>query len=411
MKRLTKNLALAALATATLVGTASADRRTGLGGNFLIEDQTDLYSFPQLVLDYKNTVNVTFGDSQGEGSAFLTFGKRGGGKTAFGVLVNRGDVGQGLGGGVTGLDHERGMIFGNPGIPYNGNKYSNAGHEPATMVDLVFGMKLGGKNKLGFRLGIGNGGFNDGNGTEYGETTLRLTGGFGFGGSKLNGNLALDLGVGTGTAIPVKGAKEQSVFGFSANVLGRVYMRMNKDLDLGILGNLGFSTLGGDNKDDQDSFTTFGILAGAGPVYTIGDKKTGSTIAGYAMLGYNMRSQDPSEKGNNDKVSMSTVTLPGVRLAFEHPIVEWLYFRAGAEYTWMINGASPESGDGPSARGDHANAMLDGGASFGWNAGLGLKVGDFRFDGALSHGWLNEGPALLGDNSKLFVLSSASYSW
>lgn len=405
MTRLTKNLALAALATVTFTSTAMADRRTGMAGNFLIEDRDDIFTFPQLVLKYKNMVGFDFGGAQGTGNGVLTVGK---GKTAFGILVNRTDAGSPMGAApLTSIDHELGQTGGLGRIPNPGQYGNNTG--ATTIVDFLFGTKLGSKN-LGFRFGLGHGGLSqpDSDSAE-GETMLRLSGGITLPGSAMRGDLGFDIGLGFGSNQD-NDNDGQSIFGLSIGANGRFYKKMTDNMDLGILGHIGFGTVSTTDADADDgaSAINFNLLGGFGPVFKIGD----STVAGYGIVGFQMQSIDPSTEGEDDASSFSQITLPGFRIAFEHPIVEWLYFRAGTEYTWRITSGGNEASDGESAGGRGAITNGAPSGTFGWNAGLGVKFGNFRFDGALSHGWLNNGPNFVsGAQGPLFVLSSATFTW
>lgn len=406
MTRLTKNLALAALATVTFTSTALADRRTGMAGNFLIEDRDDIFTFPQLVLKYKNMVGLDFGGAQNSGNGVLTVGK---GKTAFGIIVNRPDAAQTMGSSVlNNIDHELGQTSGIGRIPNASQNYFTNGTGATTIVDFLFGTKLGSKN-LGFRFGLGHGGLSqpDSDSAE-GETTLRLSGGLTLPGSAMRGDIAFDIGLAFGSNVDNDNDGE-SAFALGINGTGRFYKKMTDNMDLGILGNIGFSTASNTNNDadDSSSAVNFNLLGGFGPVFKIG----GSTVAGYGIVGFQLQSQDPSADGEDDASSYSQITLPGFRIAFEHPIVEWLYFRAGTEYTWRIVSGGNEASDGESAGGRGAvNGNTAG--TYGWNAGLGVKFGNFRFDGALSHAWLNNGPNFIsGAQGPLFVLSSATFTW
>jgi hypothetical protein len=50
--------------------------------------------------------------------------------------------------------------------------------------------------------------------------------------------------------------------------------------------------------------------------------------------------------------------------------------------------------------------------AFGWNAGLGVVIDDFRFDGSLQHGFVTGGPDFIGGTSPGFLaIASLSYNF
>ena len=54
-------ISLAAAFVLTVASQANADRRTGLHGNQLIKDVTDIATFPQAASNYKNLVRIDMG--------------------------------------------------------------------------------------------------------------------------------------------------------------------------------------------------------------------------------------------------------------------------------------------------------------------------------------------------------------
>lgn len=406
--RLTKTISIAALTTLAFAGPAMADRRTGLGGNILIEDRDDIFIFPQLVLKYKNMVGMDYNGSQGSGNGVLTFGK---GKTAFGILVNRADAGQPLS--PYSLDYELGQNGGMAPVltqPAPGGSNFTA---PSTIVDFVFGTKMGNKN-LGFRVALGHGGNTTTAGGDDaegdGQTVLRVGGGVTLPGISMRGDLGFDLNLGFGGDL--NGGDDNASglhFGLGGNA--RFYKKMTDTMDMGIIGALGFSQTNATNTSDgadsdTASRTMLNLLGGFGPVYHKGN----TTVAGYGVVGLMYQATEPSTETDDDIQTRTEIWLPGFRIAFEHDVLEWLYFRSGMQYTWRLVSASDEPGDNTQSSAGAGGNPGDG--DFGWNAGLGIKVGNFRFDGALSHAFLTNGPDMLGGNAAgTFVQSSATYTW
>ena len=88
-----------------------------------------------------------------------------------------------------------------------------------------------------------------------------------------------------------------------------------------------------------------------------------------------------------------------MKVAAEIPLANWLYIRTGADYRYLITGASRP----PIDASDQSNA-----SSFSWNAGFGFVVDDFRFDGALQHNWLLAGPDFIGGSATGFLAIARS---
>jgi hypothetical protein len=98
-----------------------------------------------------------------------------------------------------------------------------------------------------------------------------------------------------------------------------------------------------------------------------------------------------------------------VHVAAEIPVSDWLFVRTGAEYAFNINGSSTDGGAAGSA--DDTETASNTGA-FNWNAGLGVVVGDFEFDGSLQHGFVTGGPDFIGGTAPGFLaIASLIYNF
>ena len=75
---------------------------------------------------------------------------------------------------------------------------------------------------------------------------------------------------------------------------------------------------------------------GVGPAFRFGRAQ----VAGYGILRVHVQNDDPNSETNSDDVTSHTVVLPGVHMAVEVPIAEWLLVRTGAEYAFNIRGTS-----------------------------------------------------------------------
>ncbi|MFB6352185.1 MAG: hypothetical protein ABEN55_19410, partial [Bradymonadaceae bacterium] len=244
-----------------------------------------------------------------------------------------------------------------------------------------------------------------------------------------------------------------NVLGFGLE--GRLYNELTDRASLGALLDAGVSSMNIDDQSSDDAPTTklstFMLQAGAGPVFTIGGEnpngrarlaqndesrtappsKTSSEtadettrrstteaddqqeesfsqsaeIAGYGVFGYSSLTRDPDDSSQNDEVSATSTIVPGFHLAGEYHVLQWLYLRTGAQYWFAHFSTRQESDQGPDDWGFDNH-------QFGWSAGLGIEVGQFRFDGSFNKGFLRAGPEFLGgDADGLFGSVAAQYAW
>ena len=277
--------------------------------------------------------------------------------------------------------------------------------QPHTLFDVIMAFPLGGRNKLGFRLGIANGGNSQspdgGDESVASETAVRLQGGLSFPGSSFSADLGVEIGFHTGSDTD-GGDLVDSGSAFVLQLKGRGFSRMSEKLDLGLIAELGFAN--GSVVNDPGEFTkttsSFALVAGAGPTYKLGK----STVNGHAVLGFGNNVHEPNTEGDDDIQTHTQILLPGVRMSLETPIIEeYLFFRTGMEYVWISHTHTVEVGD--------VNTDREGSPGFGWDAGFGLVLGKFKFDGALSHSWLTAMPTAIGGGGAMFFLASASYDW
>lgn len=90
--RITSRLLSAGIVTAMLFAfTANANaqsRRSSLHGSLVLEDVTDAYFMPQLLIKYRNLMQIDMGTTADQGSGLLIFGTD---AMAFGIVAHRGD--------------------------------------------------------------------------------------------------------------------------------------------------------------------------------------------------------------------------------------------------------------------------------------------------------------------------------
>lgn len=402
----------------TVVGIQDADaaRRDSLAGNRLIEDRDDVFAYPQLVVEHTNLAAFEYGFNEQSGNGLLIMGND---RFGFGVAIHRGDL---FDNETFPYDDGTGALTDVPNL-LDTNPVGVSFSQPGTAVDLFAGFDLG-AGLAGGRLVIGRG-YTETNPPNVSEdsnsqTYFMLQGGF-----SLAGPLVLDssLRLVYSTGEVVSGGdtvSDGSFFRLGASVRG--YTGLAGAMELGFLGDISYDTVSADQQGAvtvEGEADNFNIQGGAGPVWEIGED---TTIAGYGVLGFQTSSVDAN---TNDDASLSVnqAILPGFHLAADIQLAEWLYFRSGAQYMWSTISATQEtaagdvegslsgsSGDFPTI--DPAATTTPSPGGFGWSAGIGIEVDNFRFDGSFQRGFLLNGPDFIGGNTGgLFTLASAEYAW
>lgn len=399
-------LGVAGAFMATAIPEADASRRASLAENRLVEDRNDVYLFPQLVVDYSNLIVFDYGAAEGAGSGLFLFGDD---AMAFGIGVYRGDVTE-----PNLFPYQLGHTnLGSIGNPLPGFE------QPHTVLDLFGGFDLGG-SLAGGRLTFANGSDRfvnlDNEVTSESQTFIGATLGF-----SLVDDLRLDTGLrlqfATGN---ITVADDTAVTGssFLVGVTARGFTPMTADMDLGFLADIYFqsssATVIGDDELDIPDFTqgdsTFALAVGAGPSFDINEV---ATIAGYGVLGIARATIDPDVDETDDRTFLTQTVLPGVHIAGDFQIREWLYFRSGMQYNFSTNSQTQEFDpeDFPDADRDTTVASFRD-SGFAWRAGIGVESGGFFLDGTFQQGFILNGPDFLGGaGGGLFSMVSAGYSW
>ncbi len=398
---------IALIASSFILSVAHADRRTSLGGNMLIPDRDDVFVYPQLAVKnkYNHSLSLDFGANNTSGNALLIAGPDK--KSAIAVALHRSDSILSLGGGSYNGSPELGMISNSiaPVIFPSGDSVT-----PLNIADLMYAMKMG-KNKLGFRLGFvgqGNSATNDGDHVS-GESVfgLRLSAGYSIG---KKGDFVLDFSniMGSRTSGEDEDVTEDAGF-MSVHVGGRYYLSQKKGFKLGTLFDINFANFSGTTypamgDDVANSTSIFGLQAGFGPVYSGKVDGKSYQVAFHGHFGVSSINTEPNDQADDDEISNLNVMFPGFNVAMEYQLLEWLVFRSGANYSHVINNSETTTPGG-----DDAVVSSNGDAAFGWNAGFGFLMGNFRIDGTLSEGFVTSGPQFLGGNTGgLFALVSAT---
>jgi hypothetical protein len=382
----------ALLGCVSLCSRARADaRRAGLAGSLLIEDREDVYFFPQRLVAYPNLVALSYGADGGSGSGLLTLGA---GDSVFAVALHRGDVQAPHGYSDANALSGPSSLFA-PDLTL----------APATIVDLLFGTDLGG-GELGFRLAFGSGASTTtAADMDTGVSDTFIMGELGYGWGTRHETARVDLSAGLALDMASQEAAGTDVasgtyFGLSG--LMRAYFPVDQTLELGVLANVGMNNnaFADETIPGDPARTELGIDLGAGlgPVLQF-DRVS---IAAYGILSGHIASEDPYSEVDGDESSALTVLIPGVHLALEVPLSDWLLVRSGAQYSFNLQSTSDPADAGTSQRS----------GSFGWNAGLGVVIDDFRFDGSLQHGFVTGGPDFIGGTGQGFLaVASLSYSF
>lgn len=380
---------------AAVSSTAHADRRTGMAGNLLIEDKDDLYFFPNLTSTYRNMVSLDYGATDSQGNAVLTLGNA---DMAYGVALHRGDV---LTPQLVARNSEIGYLGGPPALFPAITTPGGMPQAPATIVDFLLAT-----GPIGIRAAIGRGveSVTDGAGNVTNSSNTFLMGEFGWGNGGVRGQ-STRLDVSGSLLLNLAGQTmndDDTLSGTNIGVSGllRAYLPQDEQLDLGVLANLGINSnsLSNDVTDDSSSTLGFTLGGGVGPAFRFG----AAQVAAYATLRFGYSTFDPSSDGDNDESGTLSVVIPGVNIATEIPLNDWFVVRTGAQYDWNLSDTS-----GP----DDAGSGSQNGV-FGWNAGLGVIIDQFRFDGALQQGFVTGGPDFIGGTGGgFFAIASLTYSF
>ncbi len=385
---------------AAVASTAQADRRTGMAGNLLIEDKDDVYFFPQLTSTYRNLISVDYGPTDDTGNALLTLGDQ---DFAFGVALHRTDAQTPW---FVGRNTELGGLMPNapPSVfqPPNiaGGVAGSITQGPATVVDLLLAT-----GSLGFRLAFGRSFTGTTDGDSISNTYLMGEVGWGTGTRgtdtriDLSGSVLLDF---AGTTAAPMGDDATSGTAIGVNGLIRAYSPVDATMDLGFLGRLGINSVSlaaSAAPEPADKLLNFYLGGGVGPAFRFGPAQ----VAGYGVINFDYRSEDPNsetddEAGENGAIG---IIIPGVHLAAEVALTDWFQVRTGAEYSFTI---TDTSGPGMGGSGDQSG-------NFGWNAGLGVIVDQFRFDGALQSGFVTNGPNFIGGGTGFLAIASLTYNF
>lgn len=356
-----KKLVLALIATAFVVSVADAQtaRRAGMDGNPLIEDHDDVYIYPQKAQSKYNQNRVKFDmDANGSNSGTLFSGN---GDAAWGVAINK---------------------LGDDAVS-DGNY-----REAVQTFDAFWSTKSGGAD-MGLRVGFASGSESQGD-AESSNMDINLAAGYSRDSESASHDIALNVDYGMGE---VKDSIEGTGLGLGVNYRGYLKNKAGNNVDLGIIANVGMgsSTDTPEVGDDAENKSLGGAI-GAGPVFRAG----ASTVALLAGVGYFSN----TDAEDNENVA---IFLPGVNVAFESPMNDWMTFRGGIGYTKAMTTNTPDVGD--------ESQDTNGGTTYA--LGLSAQWEKLTFDIALNRDFLINGPHVLTGTPTANWASqaSATFEW
>lgn len=397
-------LVTSATVLATVMPEAEGARRASLAESRLVLDLNDVYLYPQTVAQHNNLARFDYGLVDSSGSGLALFGDD---EMALGVGIFRGDL--------LGWRYFFPHDATHPNLGNIINPLAETGIVgPSTIADLFGGMEVG-EGLLGARLSLGQG-VDTVIDLEDEKSGDRQT----FFGTTIGYSLVHVFRLDTSVTFQLSSGNqfvEDDEIIVDANSLlvglsGRAYAPMTEDVELGLLADVVYSTTNWDEQDPfdedettQQSISTVLATAGAGPVYEL----DGSTVAAYGILGHVRTTIDPDVDEDDNRLHSSVTVLPGVHLAADVQLRDWLYFRSGLQYSFDVLRETQEFDIDDTDRDDTVASARD--DQFGWRAGMGVEYEDFTVDGAFQAGFITNGPAFLGGDGVggMFTMVSASY--
>jgi hypothetical protein len=425
-RNLTLCLAAALVASFAFAPSAQADRRSSLGGNLLIEDQDDVFIFPHTALKYNRLFSIDLATSGGStpplnnaaqglgGNASFIFGDE---TLALGVATRRGDQFGALPQAYYGFG-DMDIVDGPTGL----NLWPTDSEfvMPMQWVDVLAAFDLGG-SPLGVRLSLTHTSDsteedNDGNVNVASQsgTGVNVLVGYGIKGD-FNLDLAAELTVGLQSNIDDPSGENNSTVQNittlpSLSLMARGNTPLAKGVDLGVIGLLDFRSvsreddLPGDTPKMGYARSTFGLDAGAGPIYKVNNKFTIST---YATVGFRLDSEDPNTNDDveNDQSSDLSFLLPQLRMSGEFRVFDWLLLRTGAQFGYAFVLGSQEAGDNAEISTTQSQSF------YRWIAGVGIDLGNLQLNGTFNAPFVLTGPNFIGGGTDMFAMLNVTYDF
>lgn len=428
MSRLIRCLVVVVAAGAVLITglpEAESARSASLADSRLITDKNDIYTFPQVGVEHTQQLSLDYGIESQSGSGLAILGDE---DLAFGIGVHKGDLldrrfsfphaapavdGDGI---SQGFQTRGGQRLGSPTEPF-AEIGPDGAMAPHTMVDL-FGSADLGAGLVGGRLSLGTGGNitnnTDGQNIGASQTFGALTLGYSLTGDfRLDTSLTAQLHLGSevneaaGDSMMIREGEGHSFLISNSN---RAFLNLDEGLDIGMLSEFAFRNTGwtnfpheadARNQQDGNQLTLFG---GAGPAYTIEDH---TELALYGIVGLTRDSTDTAADDNDVYAHQwqTRFVLPGVHMAADIEVLDWLFFRSGLQYNYLAMRNGDNQADGQSTQTMRTS-------EFGWRAGIGIETGQLSIDGVFQEGFVTGGPDFLGgQGGGMFTMLSANYEF
>jgi hypothetical protein len=353
----------AALATLVFALPAQSARRDGLNNNVLIEDYNDVFTYPQRAGNALNTNRVRLNHAGGEATDATIFVKKGNGGWGLGVRATQGNV-------------DPTEVKAAP-----------------TMAEFAYS---GGDWGIALRFGMGQFTVDPANDKSNSAMNIGFLAGY-----TIKDTAEIGLGV---TFVSAEDAAEATYTDMEIGLSARGFKKMQNKVSFGWTFDFGFQSGSKSPKmGDEETSSGLSVEAGAGPVYAVGK----GTVALHATLGF-QSAEDTA------KTASSSITIPGVNLAFETPLNDWIDFRAGAGYSFSMTTVTPDGGKDTKI--NHSAGTL-GMAGFepGPTGSMGLTAhwGNLQFDASLNRDFLTNGPYLMTgtETGPWATKVAATYKW
>lgn len=470
MKRVILTFAAVALVGA-YAPSADAARRSSMAGNLLIEDVQDIFFLPHEVVNYVNyvwfdfvtgvdTPSATSGVSSGgeapsagstdtggfdtsDGGTDGSSGLDAGSVTPTGMVASGGLGGPSFGSGgiLFGNAQDRNFGFGIAvhrsdfmGAQLDGSDlgtvfqyHRNAGIEDGEMgrlgistlptlswLDLLIGASVSDNMDLGARLSLGSNlaSSSDIDGDDSGDVrpslsvfSFNFVGSLGYDTDSMALDASVELNLGNWSNTNEVADTEDTASSFGLGLFGRAFFAMSENIDLGVIAQFHTRSRTADLEGDvTNESSALNVGAGVGPVYHIGEV---ATVAAYVTLGLGQAVFNP--EGDDNQSSATAFLFPGVNIAAEWHLLDWLTYRAGLRSRYAFASGEVEA---PGDSGGTASSARS--AEFYWSNGFGFNAleGNFNFDAMLNWPIITGGPHFIsGATADMFAVVSASYTF
>jgi hypothetical protein len=369
-----------------------AARRSSLSGNLLIQDQDDIFFFPHLVSMHNRMVTFDFGPSSTTnwlGSGGMAFGDE---RFTIGLFAHRSD----FLGALQSAYNTRGDID-NVGFDGEIDVPPGVGPNALNWIDVLAGFEAWG-NPWGVRFSVGRNN-DDPNAADIASDVSAFNV---IVGTRLQQWGATDVSVEFSWASEsdqvAAGTTDASPVHFAVGIRHTAADESDA-LFFGWLGEIAYTSGSADftpvpaGPGTSGDFSNLNLVLGAGPVYKPNDR---TNVAMYGTFEYN---QDETDDATVKDTHTESV-IPGWNVAAEVEIASWLQFRSGLRSKFVFFTEEHDFADVNTPDTQDKNNRLD----FDWSTGIGVRWGNFTFDGYFDPAVITTGTDLLGNASQLFGL-------